>query len=220
MNLYDDIPPIRVQGYASVFRHTYPVDDEGLERIEPGAFDLSDPTIYACFGHERAQRFANVADGTLRVWQDSYGLGFELDVPATWPGISLARGIRAGHFREASIGLQAHRSHRVTENGREVRVVTRASIAEVSIVSIATNPLTSIWLDDEGEDLPAYSAGMRGRWQHGRMKAEMAKRRPKASAAPLIHARAKLREAQVLAKIDRILAQARRDGRDLPRKIF
>lgn len=216
MNLYDDIEPLRVRGYASVFDRTYGRTGD-MVRIAPGAFaDLTDSGIYACYGHDPEHRFASVGAGTLRIWQDSYGLAFDFEVPSSWGGIWLASRIRAGEFREASMMLETLESRRVVENSRDVEVVTRGSIREISITAAGANPWTCVWLDDEGEDLHPYAAGARARWQAGRMKAVLAKRKPKASASRLqgrVQARARAgTDALVYARIDRILADARTRG--------
>lgn len=164
MSLYDDIEPVRVQGYASVFGRTYSRGGD-LVQIAPDAFDLSGRGIYACFGHDPEHRFASADDGTLRVWQDSYGLAFDFEVPSTGAGFWLVQRIRAGEFREASMMLDTLESRRVVETGRDIEVVTRGAIREISIVAAGANPWTCVWLDDEGEDstpmLPVPAPGGR-----------------------------------------------------------
>lgn len=174
-SLYDDVgPPIMVCGYASVFGVTYATDD-GLERVEPAAFSLAGKPLFAAVDHDHERPFARTGDRTLEAWQDSHGLAFRCALPSSWRGLSLARGIRAGDFRCASVYLLERRVARVMEQGRPLNLIVAANVAEISITPAGANPAAVCWLDDEApEELPADIRAARVKWQLGRQQAQLA----------------------------------------------
>jgi uncharacterized protein len=101
MRLYED-EPVKICGYASVFDVTYELGGM-LERVVPGAFDTTRFEVFACFNHDDRERLAWTRDRSLKVWQDSHGLAFEVAVPSTWSALSLVEGVRTGHFRACSL---------------------------------------------------------------------------------------------------------------------
>ena len=99
----DTAEPVLIQGYATCFHETSCTDPP--LRFLPGCFMLNGQSVSALFEHEPGQRFGHTRDRTLRLFQDAFGLGFELDAPATWNSLGLLKSITAGHFRECSIAL-------------------------------------------------------------------------------------------------------------------
>lgn len=219
MNLYED--PVHVAGYACVWGSTYPVKG-AWERIEPGAFDLSAAPVVT-FEHDRARPMAGARH--LSVWQDDFGLGFRFPVNAVVSPFWLMQSIRSGEFRSASVGLQVTKIDARHEGGRLVDIVQRATLLDVGLclTGTAANPATGVWLDtEEVDDLPAELRHLRAHWRHGRARMALKARKPKAAARQPLHvqASARRRDAQMLVKIDRILADARASGRDLPMRVF
>jgi HK97 family phage prohead protease len=175
MPLYEDTgPPLQVCGYASVFNTIYATED-GLERVEPGAFNLAGKPLFATFDHDHARPFARTGDRTLEAWQDGHGLAFRAALPSSWRGLGLANGIRAGDFRNASVFLLERRVARVTEHGRPVNVIVSADIGEISLTPSGANPDAVCWLEHEDpEALPADIRHARALWQVGRQAAQLA----------------------------------------------
>jgi HK97 family phage prohead protease len=185
MPLYDD-EPVKIQGYASVFGTTYLLGDT-LERIAPGAFNLGHYETCALFAHEHDWRIGWTRDRTLQLWQDSFGLAFRLDVPATHGGLGLIQGIRANNFRGCSFHNADDRaviSDLVNEGGREIHVVRRINVDEISICPAGRNPEACCWLDAEDpEDLPAHIRFARAQWLKGRVQVQLAARAARAARA-------------------------------------
>ena len=78
----------RLEGYAATFGTEARIGDF-TETIAPGAFRASLATgrdILALVDHDQARMLARTRSGTLRLSEDSRGLAFDLDVPATTAG--------------------------------------------------------------------------------------------------------------------------------------
>jgi HK97 family phage prohead protease len=207
--LYDDVAPALVRGYASTFGNPYTIDGGLLERVESGAFGDVGP-CFATFGHAPNQAFARTQDGTLRLFEDGFGLGFEARLPPTWNALGLVRGIAGGNFRQASVCFDhGTKVERVVENGRTVNVVESARLLELSIVAAAANDRTAVWVDAEDPaNLPPQVRQTRARWQAGQMRVQLAARAARAGRA---QARARAAH-QVPASVRAILAVGRPRG--------
>jgi HK97 family phage prohead protease len=203
--LYDDVgPPVYVRGYASVFNRLYDIGNGVMERVHPGAFDLSGG-IFVTFDHDHDRRFAHTGDKSLALWQDSVGLGFQFKLPGTWGGLSLARWVANNTFR----GVSVHFISRVVDRKREgtlaVDDVLSARISEVSVTPTPANAATAVWTTAEDPAaLPAFVADARARWQLGRMALTVAASRSRAKARAAGAPRDPL-----LRQVDRILARHR-----------
>jgi hypothetical protein len=201
--LYDDTgPPLRVQGFATVWGQVHfcphPL------RLLPGAADFIGLPVFATLWHDGAHEFADARDGSLKIWSDDYGVAFEAAL-TTWGGVSLARGIRAGHFREVSCCWAGSRwSTFADEAEGNVETVRKAKLVEVSIVPVAACPGTGCWLDDEPDDeLPEHLRTLRAMFHAGRA-------RPKPRPAARAQARARAAHSDPL--VDRIAAGWRPKG--------
>jgi HK97 family phage prohead protease len=96
----------KIRGYAALF-NVFSEDLGGfIEVIEPGAFDgvlgddvraLSDHVSHRILGRSKA--------GTLRLWTDEMGLGYEVDVPDTTVGRDLVVSIQRGDVDQSSFGF-------------------------------------------------------------------------------------------------------------------
>lgn len=173
MTAYD--APIMVQGYASVFNQTYKVGNF-YERIELGAFEIKD--VYVTYEHDTGRRFAATNDGSLRLFQDDYGLGFEFAIRANRHGLGLIAGVIKNVHRAASFAQKGKIFPTIVdENGKKVSVVKRITLEEISLCQSGANPHTSVWLDSEIEaDLPAHILSKRSRWIAGYQRSKMPKK--------------------------------------------
>jgi HK97 family phage prohead protease len=210
VNLYDD-GPVKICGYASVFNVAYQIGGT-LERIRAGAFNLARYETCALFAHEHDWRIGWTRDRSLRLWQDNHGLAFQLAVPATHRGFGLMASVKAGHFRGCSFHNADDRAVAfdvVNEGGREVHVIRRINVDEVSICPAGRNPEACCWVDAEDpEDLPPHVRHARGRWYAGRVQVQRAAH---AVRAARVQARARVVH-QVPASVRAVLARGRPSG--------
>ncbi len=99
------------------------------ERIAPGAFRL-DRDVLALVDHDPAKLLGRTRTGTLRLYEDSQGLGFELDVPETTLGRDVLAMAERGDLGGMSFGFHVQ-DERWEGRRRELRAV---DLLEVSVV--------------------------------------------------------------------------------------
>lgn len=131
----------KLTGYASVFDQAA---DMGAhwEMIGQTAFKraLDDPQtdVRALFNHDPNQLLGRQSSGTLRLYTDAHGLGFENDLPDT----SVGRDVRAlaerGDISGASFAFVPDEDEWSTRGGRRMR--THTSVGRLVDVSPVTFP--------------------------------------------------------------------------------
>lgn len=131
----------KLEGYASVFDQATLLRS-GYEVIARGAFDdvlRGNPDVRALFNHEESQLLGRTSSGTLRVYTDSRGLGYELELPNTQVGRDVRelaeRGDLSGSSFAFAPGLD---SWARAQDGKPVR--THTKIRELRDVSPVTFP--------------------------------------------------------------------------------
>ena len=93
-----------IRGYAALFNQwSHPLPGDGFmfrERIMPGAFDraLASPSldVIANYDHNNRDLLGRSSSGTLKLFVDERGLGFELDPPDTNLGRDLVTLVKRG----------------------------------------------------------------------------------------------------------------------------
>ena len=136
----------RVSGYAAVF-DLLSEDLGGFrELIRPGAFakTLQESDVRALWNHDSNYPLGRTSAGTLRLWEDEHGLGFELALPETSYGKDLAESMRRGDVREMSFAFVAVREDWKAAEGTVVqRDLVEVKLYEVSPVVFPAYPQTS-----------------------------------------------------------------------------
>jgi HK97 family phage prohead protease len=157
-----DIDGMKIRGYAAVFNA--PSEDLGgfIEYIAPGAFDnvMSDD-VRAFFNHDWNYLLGRVSSGTLRLWVDEVGLGYEIDLPNTTYANDLVELMRRGDINQSSFAFMIESDKWVIEGEKWTRTITKVSrLIDVAPVVIpayptATSQLVSRALNvDEVVDVP------------------------------------------------------------------
>lgn len=130
--------PRRLIGFAARYGA---VADIGAfrERISPGAFagsiEEGGSDILALLDHDPGKVLGRTRSNTLRLDNRSDGLAFEINVPDTTAGRdALVLAIR-GDIGGASIGFIVEDEARERDSAGDVRVIRRARLLEISIVS-------------------------------------------------------------------------------------
>jgi len=117
-----------------------------IESYQCGAFAsalAARPTIEARVNHEPSLAFGSTADGLLSVHEDALGLRVAILLPHERDmGYALAYELR-GPVRGFSIGFRAGEDDCVwteTADGKPKRIIHRAELTEVSILTAVHNP--------------------------------------------------------------------------------
>lgn len=133
---------LTIRGYAAKFG----VLSENLggfrEQIEPGAFaDILGDDVRALFNHDANHVLGRTASGTLRLWQDETGLGYEVDLPDTQAARDLAVSIERGDVSQSSFAFRlAPNGDRWDENEDGVVIRTISRFGRLYDVSPVTYP--------------------------------------------------------------------------------
>jgi HK97 family phage prohead protease len=124
----------RLEGYAATFGTEARILDF-VETIAPGAFATSlaeRADILALVDHDAGRVLARTRSGSLRLAEDSRGLHFDLDVPATSAGQDVLALAERGDIGGASFAFTVRKDgERWNGDKRELRAVT---LHEISVV--------------------------------------------------------------------------------------
>jgi HK97 family phage prohead protease len=97
-----------VRGYAALYNVESQLLGWFVERIAPGAFDHADMSdVLALFNHDENRVLGRNTSGTLRIFLDERGLGYEIDLPDTATGNEVYELIKRGDIRQSSFGFSA-----------------------------------------------------------------------------------------------------------------
>ena len=128
-------------GYAIVFAPSRSQDLGGfVEQIDSNSIDLSTVgNVYALRGHDTSRQLASTDTGTLRLFKDTRGIRFEIDLPDTTDGNDLAElfsrtGPNGSDAGQCSFGFIATRDNwKELTDGTILRTILDMTLLEVSI---------------------------------------------------------------------------------------
>lgn len=165
---------LAIRGYAIVYNRLS-LDLGGFrERIMPGAFDgmlnrqRGRNDLVSYYNHNPDILLGRESSGTLRVWSDEKGVGFEVFPPATRADV--VESIQRRDVKGASFAFTVDKGgERFTtdENGRAVREITAGTMYELGPVVQPAYPSTSAsiamrsyeaWLASQAATEPADQA--------------------------------------------------------------
>ena len=136
-----------IGGYAAVFERKSVMLYGFREKIMAGAFqDSLRDDIRALWQHDTSQVLGRTRSGSLRLWEDDTGLGFELDPPDTQTGRDAVTLIIRGDVDQMSFGFNVPVNGddwSEDEDGIPLRIIKRAKLVEVSPVTFPAYPDTS-----------------------------------------------------------------------------
>lgn len=138
----------RLEGYAATFL-TEARLGRVIETIAPGAFGASlSGDILALLDHDMGKVLGRTRSGTLRLFEDSKGLGFSLDLPDTAAGRDVLELATRGDLGGMSFGFVVPAGG--DEWTGEQRTLRAVDLREISVVSaFPAYPSTEIALRAE-----------------------------------------------------------------------
>lgn len=137
-----EVKTVTIRGYAAKFN----VLSENLggfrEQIAPGAFDkVLDNDVRALFNHDENMILGRTLSGTVRLFADATGLGYEVDLPDTQYARDLAVSIERGDVSQSSFAFSVdYRGDDWSENDEGVIIRTINAVKRLYDVSPVTYP--------------------------------------------------------------------------------
>lgn len=137
----------RIVGHAAVFNK---VDGPSWfrERIAPGAFkdSIGQDDVRALFNHDPNLVLGRNKAGTLELKEDKEGLWMAIDPPETQFARDLLVSIDRGDVSQASFAFETIDDEFNTEDGEEVRTLTKVKLYDVSPVTFPFYEATDVSL--------------------------------------------------------------------------
>lgn len=153
-----DVTGNTIRGYAAVFNS--PSEDLGgfVEYIAPGAFDsVMNDDVRGFYNHDWNYLLGRVSSGTLRIFVDEVGLGYEIDLPNTSYANDLVELMKRGDVNQSSFAFMIESDKWEVKGKQNIRTITKVSrLIDVAPVVIpaypaATSKLVSRALDTDAE---------------------------------------------------------------------
>jgi HK97 family phage prohead protease len=130
-----------VKGYASVFDRESQDLGGFVEIIHENAFtDRLNDDVRALFNHDANLILGRTTSGTLNLFVDNGGLGYEVDFPDTTYANDLLKSVKRGDVTQSSFAFTVAKDgdEWITEGDKIIRIVHR--VAQLYDVSPVTYP--------------------------------------------------------------------------------
>jgi HK97 family phage prohead protease len=131
-----------IEGYAAVFYDGTPGTEYELwegakERILPGAFSkaVKSDDVRALFNHDPNHLLGRTTAGTLRLTEDSRGLGYSIDPPDTQAGRDTLVSLDRGDLSGSSFSFVVTDENWRKEDGIRIREIRGAKLFDVGPVT-------------------------------------------------------------------------------------
>ncbi|MHA3020140.1 HK97 family phage prohead protease [Mycobacterium sp. BMJ-28] len=151
VELRSEVAGNTLTGYASVYG-SYADLGGYVESFAPGSFDKAlggaGTDVRSFWNHDSAKLLGRQSTGTLKVWTDSTGLGFEVHLPNTSAGNDVRELAERGDIGGVSIGFRpGEEDHTGRVGNRALRTHTSvAHLVEISPCSIPAYSSTTVQL--------------------------------------------------------------------------
>lgn len=137
-----------ISGYAAVFNSRTNIGSFD-EIILPGAFSRSlsaKKDICVLVNHNWDNVLGRTKSGTLRLWEDDHGLGFEVELPDTTVARDLTESMSRGDINQCSFGFKVVEDNWDYSVDPMLRTLREVELFEVSIVTVPAYEDTEVAL--------------------------------------------------------------------------
>ena len=157
-----------LRGYAVCFNDVEELCGEDT-LFRPDAFmqSVRRPVSVRFGGHE-ARDIASTVDGTLSLFQDDYGLGFEARLPNSPAASRMVQDVVSRRFQGCSGQFQYAKTQRIGNGANSVLCVQASRVEHVAIVAAPVFRNTGIWSADvPRSQLPTRLRELASHWHRG-----------------------------------------------------
>lgn len=155
----------KLVGYAAVFNTWTDIGGWFREAIAPGAFakTIKEADVRALINHDPNLVLGRNKSGTLKLWEDSRGLLYEVTLPDTSYAKDLVESISRGDISQNSFAFRSVKEEWDKEEKK--RTIIEARLFDVSPVTYPAYPTTSLALREEvlsglGFDIEEFSSAI------------------------------------------------------------
>ncbi len=169
--------PATISGYAAVFDSWS--QDLGFfkEKIQRGAFSktILENDIRALINHDPNLIIGRTKNKTLKLWEDTKGLGFNIKLPDTSYAKDLRESINREDITQMSFGFTPIQS-RESANGKE-RTLTEVKLLDVPPVTFPAYEATKVEARDQFPKSKIQSEILKLRLKHRKIEKRLSMRR-------------------------------------------
>lgn len=153
-----------LSGYAALFLTEAVIGGEFRERIAPGAFTqtLKARDVLALWNHDGSRILGRKSSGTLRLFEDTKGLHFQLDAdPSTPDGQTAIGTVRRQDVTGCSFGFTV--ADEDWDDGGDVplRTIKEIRLYEISLTPSPAYAQTTVVLGQRGADVSKAARALR-----------------------------------------------------------
>lgn len=153
----------KIAGYAAVFDKPTELWSGYYEVVRPGAFakTIRESDVRALFNHDPNMVLGRNTAGTLRLWEDQKGLGYEIDPPDSEMARGLMASLKRGDITQSSFGFWVVKERRTEdlEAGRVTRELLECELQDVSPVTFPAYEETQAMVRSAREDWGIFEEG-------------------------------------------------------------
>jgi len=137
----------KIEGYAAVFaRDSLPIMGFFTEEVQQGAFTetIATDDIRGLINHDPQYVLGRNKAGTMRLFQDSKGLGYSIDLGAQSYARDLYESVKRGDVTQSSFGFRTLDDTWSVKDGMDHRTLIKAKLFDVSPVTFPAYTQTEV----------------------------------------------------------------------------
>lgn len=151
----------KIAGYAAVFDTPTELWPGFREVVKPGAFSktIQEADVRALFNHDPNLVLGRNKAGTLRLWEDTRGLAYEIDPPNNELGRGLMESLRRRDISQSSFRFWVIKERRTEDNvaGITTRELLEVALQDVSPVTFPAYEETQAMLRIAREEIEDFT---------------------------------------------------------------